>query len=275
MFFMKKIMLISDCKCFTATAMEFLMKLPQEGKLFVLGEFAQSRNYEELIESVSPPYMRVLADLIEQDREALEENILSFTGYCKSEGIRYRVNKEYHPFEIEILVKESRFADLMLISSNLIRQQKEQKRQPILKDLLTLSECPILILPEKYSPVKKVMVAYDGKKESMFALKQFFYLFPVFAHLPTEIVYSGIEETADLPNIGSLKEYVIPNISDVALVSVPLKPRKELSKWVSGKKNVIFLAGSYSDRNRTDTSADHFIDPIVDLGLFPVFIAHF
>jgi hypothetical protein len=271
---MKKIILISDCKCFTSTAIQFLTKLPQEGKLFILGEFAQSRNFEELIESVSTPYMRVLADLIEQDREALEENILLFTRSCRREGISYRVNKEYHPFEIDMLVKESRFADLMIISSNLVHPQKDGKYEPVLKDLLTKSECPLLILPQNYSPVKRVVVAYDGKKESMFALKQFFYLFPVFTHLPTEMVYLGSEETVNVPNVGSLKEYVIPNISDVDLVSIPIQAKKELSKWASEKKDAIFLAGSYSEKDLMGMSQEHFIDPIIDLGLFPVFIAH-
>src|SRR5688500_12565919 len=187
---MKKIILISESKQFTNVATQFLRQLTAEQPTFMVGCFAHSLNYAELIETSRPPYMRLVVDLVEQDREAVEENIMFFEHACCREKIKYRVHEENNKFKIEHLVTESRFADLLVVNERLFSRAPARERSEIdLKQTLQKAECPILLLPEKIKPFKKIAITYDGRKESMFALKQFNYLFPHLVNLPTEVVY--------------------------------------------------------------------------------------
>ena len=47
-----------------------------------------------------------------------------------------------------------------------------------LKDVLHDVACPVLLVPEKFDFPESVILAYDGSEESVYAIKQFAYLFP-------------------------------------------------------------------------------------------------
>jgi hypothetical protein len=132
--------------------------------------------------------MRVIADLLEQDRDSVENNILLFEQFCQHENIRYHVHEENYHFKIEHLNTESRFAVLLIVNKRLYTGKKEKEPWEItVKQTLQHAECPVLLLPSNFKSVKRIAIAYDGRKESMFALKQFNYIFPQLSGLPTEM----------------------------------------------------------------------------------------
>ena len=224
---MKKIILISESKQFTKIASEFLKQMRDEQPTFFVGCFAHSLNYAELIETSRPPYMRLIIDMVEQDREAVEDNIMLFEHFCHCEKIKYRVHQENNKFKIEHLVTESRFADLLVVNQRLFSKDPEQESREInLKQTLQKAECPILLLPERLTAIKKIAITYDGRKESMFALKLFRYLFPQLSTLPTEVVYLSEEEKDEVPATRLLKEYVSQNFSNVNISKVLINPKK-------------------------------------------------
>ena len=55
-------------------------------------------------------------------------------------------------------------------------------------EALRASESPVVVVPENFSRIDHLAFAYDGGKESMFAIKQFTYLFPNLTDLPSEFV---------------------------------------------------------------------------------------
>jgi hypothetical protein len=271
---MKKIIIISESKQFTQVATEFLKQLREEQPAFLVGCFAHSLNYAELIETSRQPYMRLIVDLVEQDREAVEDNIMLFEYSCHRERNRFRVHEENNKFKLEHLIIESRFADLLIVNERLFTKNNDPKRPEInLQQTLQKAECPILLLPEKLKSVRKLAITYDGRKESMFALKQFSYLFPQLAALPTEIVYLSEEEKDDVPRTELLKEYVSNHFSSVNISKVLINPKKDLAKWAAMHEDVLVIAGSYS-RNGLDSIPDSFIDPILEMKQLPVFITH-
>ena len=271
---MKKIVVASDSKKFTSLVMHLLSQLHEEEPLFVVGGFSHSLNYAKLIESTTQPYVGLVVDLVEQDRHAVDENILLFEHYCHHNHIKYRVHEEDHAFEIDNLVNESRFADLLISNGNLLNKNQANQRSTIyIKQALHKAECPVLLVPEDYKPFKRIAITYDGKKESMFALKQFCYLFPQFSSLPTEIVYLS-EDDDEVPKLSLLKEYVAQNFSNINIEKIHLHPKNDLASWASEKKEMLVIAGSYSRSGLFNSIIDSFIDPILEMQQLPVFITH-
>ena len=272
--FMKKIILISESKQFTKVATQFIRQLTAEQPTLIVGCFAHSLNYAELIETARPPYMRLVVDLIEQDREAVDENIILFEHICHCEKNKYRVHEENNKFKIEHLVTESRFADLLVVNERLFSRTPARERTEIdLKQALQKAECPILLLPENIQPFKKIAITYDGRKQSMFALKQFSYLFPHLRNLPTEIVYLSEEEKDEVPSTHLLKEYVHNIFSTANISKALINPKKELAKWAAMQQDTLVIAGSYSMKG-IDSTIERFIDPILEMKQLPVFITH-
>jgi hypothetical protein len=264
---MKKIILASESKKFTIAAMEFLSQL-QEEPMFLVGGFTRSLNCTELIESSNESYLGLVAELVEQDREVMAENITFFRHSCQYQHINYA-------FEIEKLVTESRFADLLVVNSKLLGRSGDRTKPKLnFKQALHKAECPILSLPEGCEAFKRIAIAYDGKKESMFALKQFCYLFPQYINIPVEIIYLSEQEDDEIPNIRFLKEYAGQYFNSISICKININPRTDLVKWVSEKKDVLVIAGSYSRSGLLSSMTDSFIDPILDIQQLPVFITH-
>ena len=131
---MKKILLLSDSKKFTKTATMFISQLKAEEPVFVVGGFAHSLSYAALMEHSEQPYMRLVVDLMAQDRELVDENIMFFEHFCQREQIKYRVHEESSAYKIEHLITESRFADLLVVNEKLFNNKpgiESQQAQPI------------------------------------------------------------------------------------------------------------------------------------------------
>jgi len=272
---MKKIILASESKQFTRAAMEFLSQIHKQESLFVVGGFSHSLNHARLSEISSQPNMGLAVELVEQDREALDENILLFEYYCERQRIKCRIHEEKYAFEIDELVSESRFADILVMNAKLLGNGVDAAESKLhIKQVLHKAECPVLLIPDTYTAFKRIAIAYDGKKESMFALKQFCYLFPEFLNLPTEIVFLSKNEETDVPRLKVLKEYVNQNFSSINICKVNIDPKKDLAGWASDRKDVLVIAGSYGRAGAFNSVADSFIDPILDIHQLPVFITH-
>ena len=104
-------------------------------------------------------------------------------------GMEFRSHRYTDMLALQELQKESRFADLMILSAEIFYDNigKEQPND-YLKRILRQTECPILLVPENYTLPSKILLAYDGKPESVYAIKQFTYLFPHFYQWDTKLI---------------------------------------------------------------------------------------
>lgn len=272
---MKKAIVLSTSKHFTKTVAEFIRQLKGAEPAFLVGGFAHSLNYAELVQNTSGAYVSVIVDLVEQDREAVDSNINVFEHFCQRENIKYRIHEDQYAFDLDHLIMESRFADLLVVNASMFsRGTTSQKPEIELRAALKKAECPVLLLPENFRSFKKIAIAYDGNKESMYALKQFSYLFPQFGELPTEIIYLSEKEKDDVPSIRMLKEYVSTNLHCIQISKVHINPARDLSRWAAQQKDVLVIAGSYGRSGLSDLLNDSFIDPVLDMKQLPVFITH-
>src|SRR5207237_8036176 len=100
-----------------------------------------------------------------------------------------------------------------------------------MKHALHASECPVMIIPKDHSAVTHVTIAYNGKKDSMFAIKQFCYLFPEYTHLPTEIVYWADTTDDEIPDVEYLEEFASRHFSNLTFKELFFDPEKFIADW--------------------------------------------
>ena len=59
-----------------------------------------------------------------------------------------------------------------------IKNLSAEESDEYLKDALHASECPVLVVPEKFDFPESNILAFDGSESSVYAIKQFVYMFP-------------------------------------------------------------------------------------------------
>src|SRR5205085_2223509 len=135
---------------------------------------------------------------------------------CQHIGIEYRVHEESECFKLPEAIRETRFADAVVISETLFFSHIEsQQPNSYMRDLLHAAECPVIIIPEDYNDITHVTIAYDGEKESVFAIKQFCYLFPHYTQLPTDIVHWVDKTDDEIPDFEYLQEFAARHFSNL------------------------------------------------------------
>jgi hypothetical protein len=134
------------------------------------------------------------------DEPAILKNIEHFEHVCQINGISYRVHKNFLDPALPEVTKETRFADVMILSGELFYKGVILNNHfAYLKAALHATECSVLIVPEKYEFPDNNILAYDGSEESVFAIKQFAYVFPELAKNKTLLVYQDDRDEKDFP----------------------------------------------------------------------------
>lgn len=76
-----------------------------------------------------------------------------------------------------------------------------------MKDLLSDAHCPLLLLREDGMPPDKLILAYDGSYSSIYAIKQFRYLFSHLSSLPAFLVTIAADEKKGIAHGDMLKHW--------------------------------------------------------------------
>lgn len=272
---MKKIVFVCDVNNFSSGVFSFLESLHENEAFLLTGTFFHSVNFDVSMPTGLAFAPDPLLAFTDSDLEAVSDSIKKFEKKCRLNGIEYRVHEESDFFKLDDFVKETRFADLVVISQKLFFSHIEDDQpNSYMKQVLHASECPLLIIPEDYSPVTHLTLAYDGKKESMFAIKQFCYLFPNYTTLPTEVVYWVDKSDDEIPDVEYLEEFAARHFSNLNLKELFFDPKKYINDWSRKNRNSIFVSGSYKRSWLSSVLKKSFVDNMISQSSAIIFIAH-
>lgn len=273
---MKKILLAFDGTSFSEGAFEFADRLNQMRPILLTGIFMPQLSISNLWSyadgMAGPAYVPILE---KEDSDQIEKNIKRFEKLCRQSNISYSVHKDFYNFALPELKKETRFADLLILGSETFYDNiLTEKPSDYMKDALHSAECPVVVVPERYHFPKKNIIAYDGSESSVYAIKQFAYLFPEFRNKETLIVYSSANEDEDLPHEVAIQELVKEHFYNASFIKLDVSPKKAFGKWISESNNVILVSGSYGRSSFSQLFKRSFADGIIGEHKLPVFIAH-
>lgn len=147
--------------------------------------------------------------LEEHDREARLQATALFDQACRQAGLEFSIHHDRN-VAIQELLHESIYADLVIINKTECLSNYGGKMPSFfMRDLLSDIQCPVLLVPEKYHKIEKMLLLYDGSPSSVFAIRSVSYLFPEFTHLPVEVVsVKKMHNNLHLPDNRLMKEFM-------------------------------------------------------------------
>jgi hypothetical protein len=209
------------------------------------------------------------------DSDVLEKNIDRFEQQCIKNGISFRVHRDFNDFALPELKRETRFADLLIISSEKFFEDiSGHAGIEYMKNAIHESECPVIVIPEKYAFPKRNIIAYDGTASSVYAMKQFAYLFPELTHNETLLVYSKDEKNTGLPDEQYAEELATQHYKDLTLLKLQVQPEKFFYSWLQDEPNPILICGAFGRSSLSQMFKKSFVTEVITGRKLPLFIAH-
>lgn len=272
---MKKIIVAFDGKHFSEGAMQMAEWLNEKQTVLMTGVFLSPVDYREIIGysgmGIGTP---VMMPPIETDDTLVNANIRKFEERCQKGGFEYRIHKDTDLFALQELITETRFADLLIVSSELFYENIE-KNQPndYLKKTLHESECPVMLVPESFIPPFSLILAYDGKASSVFAIKQFAYLFPECSDMEALLV-TAEEEDKEIPRLEYIEELTARHYPSLTIQNLVGESKNSFGNWISEKRGSLLITGAYGRGELSSLFKKSFVTDVIRQHKIPIFIAH-
>lgn len=273
---MRKIIVAFDGSEFSQGAMDFARQMNERQAIFLTGVFIPQVIYAHLWSYADSASGSLFIPLLEgEESDAVNKNIAHFEKECNRYNIKYKVHKDFLDFALPELKKETRFADLVILGSeSFYSNLGTEKPNEYLKEALRASECPVIVVPEKFEFPKSNVLACDGSEASVFAIKQFAYLFPEFSGNNTLLVTVQPATSPVKDNFLNVKELVQVHFPNLSVMNLDMDPRKYFAAWISEKKSAILVSGSFSRSFLSQLFKQSFVADVIRDHKVPVFVAH-
>jgi nucleotide-binding universal stress UspA family protein len=273
---MRKILLAFDGTNFSEGAFEFARQLNELSPALVTGVFLSQINYANVwgyAEGVMGT--SYIPRVVDGETVAVHENIERFESHCQRNNIDYRVHKDFTEFSLAALKKESRFADILILGSESFYENLGiNEPNESMKDALHNSECAVFIVPEKFEFPDTNVLSYDGSDDSVYAIKQFAYLFPEFCDNKTLLVYAKEEANGRFPDEQYIEELAARHFTDLRLLKLPAKPEDYFNTWIENRKGAVLISGAFGRSTISQIFKRSFTSDVITDHRLPVFIAH-
>jgi nucleotide-binding universal stress UspA family protein len=273
---MKKILLAFDGTHFSQGAFEFAQQLNDLRPVLLTGVFIPQLTNANLWSYATGLAGTIQMPLLEEeDRESVYSNIEHFKNLCIENNILFKIHKDFDELALSELRRETRFADLLIIGSDsFYKGIFGLDPDEVIKEVLHTSECPVIVVPNNFRFPAVNILTYDGGESSVYAIKQFAYLFPELCNQETVLVYIAKDKGAEIPCKEKIEELVHQHFMDVDFLKLDLYPEKYFSTWENTNRNAILVSGSFGRSFVSELFKKGFLCDIIDEHRLPVFVAH-
>jgi hypothetical protein len=260
---------------FPQGAFTSLQLMNEREPLSVAGLFFSPINFQQTIAVSHTPGAGAYTQLREHQQQLLTANKAAFAELCEANGIKYSIHENVEEWNKEIFARQSRFADVVLLSGELFYAAIDDS-QPnhYLHEALHVSECPVIIVPEVFARPDHLFIAYDGSKQSIYTLKQFCQVFPQYTDLPTEVIYINENADAAIPDLEELKAYCQAHFSNISFSKLQFHAGRYFASWINEKENPLLVSGSFGRSSLSYATKRAFAEQIIRQHKIPLFIAH-
>jgi hypothetical protein len=242
---MKNILIVSNEFGFSQNVMRFGIEVARTDGSLLHSIFMRPLHQEEELSYMFPNDYRLSGvdinedTLKQEDQRLIEMNTQYFKDECAAAGIPFEIDVQQQT-TLKEFIEKSYFSDLIILDAdaNLGPYQ--------LKDLLTDAHCPVCLIPSRAQAVEQVVLCYDGSDNSIYAMKQYSYLFPQWRTKPTTLLTINSNRVAgegETYLTAWLKQH-FPAAKRELLAG---NPQKELVHYVSGMpQGTLVVLGAYS-----------------------------
>lgn len=278
---MKKFVAVFDGFKMSKSTMNYAIQLAQAANASLVGVFLDDfiyRNYDSykvLVSSANPEAEMKALDA--KDKKKRDEAVQLFQSACSKAKISFSVHRDKN-IAIQELKRESMFADLILINEyETFTHYKEKPPTRFMKDLLSDVQCPVLVVPNAFKPIDKIVLLYDGKPSSLYAIKMFSYLFGNLQDLPVEVftVKDTFISTLRVPENKLMREFIKRHFPNATYTVVKGNIEEQvLGHLRNHKENELVVLGAYRRSELSRWFKTSMADTLMKELDTPLFIAH-
>ena len=269
---MKKILLVFNGHEFSGHLFDFMSEQSPLRSALLTGVFLSPVDYS--IVWGYPLPLGGFGDTEVANAELIAENVSKFSALCTERGFEYVVHNEVQDSIAEALKRETRYADLLIVSGNMFYNTSDTDDPGYyMRHTLHEAECPVMILPENFKYPETNLLTYDGSEASVYAIKQFAYLFPEWCARKTYLVYASAK-SGEIPDKEYIDELVSRHFPSIITSKLEFNPDKYFNTWVTDEERPMVVTGAYKRSLLSELLKKSFIADTIHDHKFPIFIAH-
>jgi hypothetical protein len=206
--------------------------------------------------------------------ELIERNIKIFKEECINRGVSFGLHRD-RGVPARELIEESRFADVLVIDAETsFNRRYEGTPTEFVRDILKKAECPVVIAPGSFESIYEIIFTYNESPSSVFAIKQFTYLFPQFSSKMVSIIQ--VNETGEWkdPDKYKFKEWLKEHYTNLNFEVVKGNIDNKLFDHLFKRKNIFLVMGAYGRTEVSQFFRRSHADLLIKTATQPIFIAH-
>jgi hypothetical protein len=264
--FMDKILLAMNAQSLNRNAIEFGCYLARLTKSRLTGIFLEDIGAEALVPGGT-------AGAHPRGEEA-EDNIRLFRDGCCSREVSALVHRDRGVPGRE-LIEESRYADLIILDPETsFSGHCETPPTRYVREVLTKSECPVILSPYNFDTINSILFSYDGSSSSLFAIRQFSYLFPELKSCKITVLQVREDKGSAVKEQFKLKEWLKNHFAEHEFVVMEGDPDDSLFGYLLNKENCIVVMGAYGRNMLSRFFRPSHARLVIRTVNLPLFIAH-
>lgn len=278
---MKKFLAVFDGYRMSSSTMDYAMWLTKSSNAHLVGIFLDEfiyRNYSvyNVVTTADDPE-EVMKKLDEKDKTKRDDAVQYFKDACRKAGINFSVHRD-KSIAIQELKHESMFADLVIINEyETFSRQIEDSPTDFIKNLLGDVQCPVLVVPKEFKPIDKIVLLYDGRPSSLYAIKMFSYLFSGLRELPVEVytVSDHYMGSLRVPDNRLMKEFIERHFTAVTYTVTKGNAEEKITSYLRAyQENQLVVLGAYLRSEMSRLFKTSMADILMKEVETPLFIAH-
>jgi hypothetical protein len=273
---MEKIILLTDAQQIETSTVDFgcyLAKLTQSELVGVLLK-------DPLYKNKVPEYQGIFnsGKLQTSAKETVLETkdpTLHFMEATRKHQIRSEAFVDEGTPEV-ISLYESRFADLVVLAPDLsFTGGTEGIPSSFVRYMLFKSECPIVLAPRTFNNISQIVFCYDGSPSSLFAIKQFTYLFPQYKNVPIIVLVIRSSTVVDKEEkYDRLLAWLTAHYEQLELRFLYGDVREELFPFFLNKKDTFIVMGAFGRNLISYMARKSVSEKVIKIIDLPLFISH-
>ncbi|RCH55454.1 universal stress protein [Mucilaginibacter hurinus] len=276
---MKKISVALDGLKLSSATLDYAISLAGKTQALLCGVFLDDFTYHsyKIYDMVGDEGLSTakLHKAVEKDKETRKHSVQVFEQACDMANIKKAVHHDKSLAGQELL-RETIYSDLVVININeTFSHISEAPPTQFVKTLLADTQCPVLVTPESYNDIKKVIILYDGNPSSVFAIKMFNYLLPWMKDYETEVItVTDPQEAKGIPGSKLIKEFISCQCPGATYTVLHGNAEEKISHYLKTQQNALVVLGAYKRGAVSMWFKNSMADVLMKETKLPLFIAH-
>ncbi len=263
---MKKILLLVN-ENFALHAMSFVIEMCKKQTCRVNALFVGSNS------SLPGEVMHSNVDL--QEKSLLEGEqptrylvkMELFNEVCRKNNIEGYIQLVTENF-LDTIIDETAFADVVVCDD------KMDIREFSMNSFISSSHCPVILVPKECSFFSSVVFTYDGNISSIYAMKQFAYLFTWAQSCKVFLVSVLPPNILQMEYDSLVREWIGLHYENSEVVILKGEIKAEMAHFINSQKHSLVVMGAFGRSALSRLFKESLAPNVLKTTLAPVFISH-